>query len=76
LEESEESILKCCIYAYNFDEVLMNQPLYLTYMTQGPIFRGVLKIAENEFLASSRLSVRLTVRMEQPGSLWADFHEI
>jgi hypothetical protein len=39
-------------------------------------FRRVRKIAKKRLVASSCLSVRPPVRMEQLGSHWSDFHEI
>jgi hypothetical protein len=40
------------------------------------LFRRVRKIAISGYLASSYLSVCLSVRTEQLGSHWTDFHEI
>jgi hypothetical protein len=40
------------------------------------VFRCIRKIAENQLLASSCLSVPPSVRIEQLGSHWRDFHEI
>jgi hypothetical protein len=40
------------------------------------IFRRVRNIAKKRLLASSCLSVRLSVRMEQLGFQWTDFREI
>jgi hypothetical protein len=40
------------------------------------VFRIVCKIARKPVLASSYLPVRLSVRMEQLGSPWTDFHEV
>jgi hypothetical protein len=40
-------------------------------------FLGALaKFAKNDYLALTYLSFRLSIRLEQLGSHWADFHEI
>jgi hypothetical protein len=39
-------------------------------------FKASWQSCEKRLLASPRLSVSLTIRMEQLGSHWADFHEI
>jgi hypothetical protein len=51
--------------------------LVLLHFIEGnEVVRRVRKIAKSNYLASSCLSVRLPIRIEQLGSHWRDFHEI